>query len=241
MSDATAALLEGSLLQAIQLWGHKYDPGNIWNVDRVKYDYLVWHHLVAIEWSHGRYVSVVELAHLNGASGRGGGSPWYEESARYKGRLWDAFLEAKPLMAPFFTDHSEIRFYDLDFKDFTELKAYFHKYDEKSESAVKFVAPEVFSEHHFEEGKPALSRKAFTEAVLNYLLTDWMYHEQGQTCQTFARDLWEFLTGQKPDDQGGLAHLVGSFSNGEQPERFNGPTASSMMLAPVRELLQGGR
>jgi len=66
-------------------------------------DKLVYHSALMIEWSHGKYCSIIELAYLNGSAGWGGRSNWHEDA--FTADPGPKLLQCLPnvLIAPWYT------------------------------------------------------------------------------------------------------------------------------------------
>merc|ERR1711957_862747 len=62
------------LMQKVAVVAHRYALGK--GKQESNRDRLTWHTLVVVEWDHGKNVTVIELANLNGVGGRRGKSNW---------------------------------------------------------------------------------------------------------------------------------------------------------------------
>lgn len=58
------------------VFSHRYARGA---KPETRKDKLTYHSAVLLEWSHGKFCTVVELATLNGVGGRAGKANWYDD------------------------------------------------------------------------------------------------------------------------------------------------------------------
>merc|ERR1711879_516973 len=153
-----------------------------------------------------------ELAYLNGVSGYGGKSNWYEDRDDDRPWLLEAMEKVPGMMQPWNDKKSELRSYDIPSKNYDEFEAFLHKYDETSGLEWK---KQRFRELH--NGNALISsrkvrlgfnkRSDLQEALLNYNGKSNAYNAGNplkpvQMCQTFSADLFSYLTG----------HLTGVYS-----------------------------
>merc|ERR1711879_706045 len=75
-------------VRTIHLFAHRYPVLKETLTDR-----NTWHTGLFLEWSHGRYGTVVELAFLNGCGGYGGKSNWTVDKLSPVTQLYDAMAD----------------------------------------------------------------------------------------------------------------------------------------------------
>lgn len=167
-------------------------------------DRQTWHAGVVVEWTHGEYTTLIELAYLNGCSGYNGRSNWCKDKLETPTKL-DQAMPAS-MKAPWDCGKSEIRIYDMKLKDQKELRAYLHEWSAENSAAgklpqeeVRFVEPVIFG-----SGDVRIRRCTPAQLmgfILNYIHRAWAYIEwepkRASNCQTFAADLFSFLTGKR--------------------------------------------
>lgn len=140
-------------------------------------DYLTYHAGVLVEWDHGRFATVFELAWLNGLGGYGGKSNWYSDRDTKRPSLYAAMPHAMKM--PWHTDRAEIRILDIEPKNKNEFRAYLDKYSTGTEK--RFVSPDVDR-----SGAVRLSNRSQADLmryVLNYIQRDRRYTEESRNCQ----------------------------------------------------------
>jgi len=165
-------------------------------------DKLTWHTAVLLEWDHQQFVTVVELAWLNGIGGYGGMSNWYDDKDNKSGTgLFKALPQS--LIAPWNSKMSELRMNDVQARTVEEFGAYVKKYSDSADVPLpqekqRFLEPEFPW-----KGKSANvwllrnTRSDIARYLVNYVRADGSYDELRRNCQTFAADLFTFLTGVK--------------------------------------------
>lgn len=150
-------------------------------------DRITYHTGVLIEWDHGQFTTIIELAWLRGMGGFAGNSSWCEDSFTGKRtKMYEAMPDC--LKAPWDTHRSEIRMIDHQSKTLEEFKAYMKKYEGK-----RYVHPEIKA-----SGDVRLTYRSLADLAQycnSYSLRDTTYAEAGRNCQTFAVDFFTFLTG----------------------------------------------
>lgn len=165
-------------------------------------DKLTWHTAVLLEWDHERFLTLVELATLNGISGRRGMSNWYHDKDDKSGTgLFKALPQS--LIAPFDASMSELRVNDVQAKTVEEFGAYLKKYSNLADVLLprdkqRFLKP-VFPWKN-KSAEVRLYRNTHSDIaryLVNYVQADGAYDELRRNCQTFAADLFTFLTGVK--------------------------------------------
>jgi len=159
-------------------------------------DRLTWHVIVLIEWSHGLFASVAELAWWNGLGGLHGRSNWCRDKLNATPALYAVMPDC--MKAPWQTHRAELRLIDVAARDKAEFEAYLHEYSEKGGLPVgeqRFFEPRLV-----QSGDVRLSNRSpvnIMRGMLNYIGHDSSYNEAMRNCQTFAADFFAFLTGLK--------------------------------------------
>jgi len=163
-------------------------------------DQQTWHTGVIIEWSHGAFVTLCELAWLNGCGGYWGKSNWVEDKLETPTQLYVKMLDS--MKCPWDIKKSEIRVLDMPCKSIEDFRAYLHKYSEAGElpfDEQRFLKPIVFDslDIRIHDVTPA----ALATYLLNYIyeLPDYVELQPSgaSNCQTFAADLFSFLSGKR--------------------------------------------
>eukprot|EP00439_Symbiodinium_sp_Y106_P084811 s558_g26.t1 len=137
-------------------------------------DLQTWHVAVALEWSHGQFSTLVELAWLNGIGGYGGKSNWVAD-------------KLEPV-------RSEIRMIDMPITSKEQLEQYLRRYSEDGglpRNEWRFKAPRIYasSEVRLRLRSPA----HIAGYLLNYISRVAEYDTLRKNCQTFATDFFAFL------------------------------------------------
>lgn len=102
-------------------------------------DYLTYHSVCLLEWDHGQYCTVVEMAFLNGIGGYKGKSNWYDDlNAQPMTQLYQTLPAC--MVSPWCVTKAEIRCYDIKAKTVEEFLQYVDKY---KGSEQRFVDPTV--------------------------------------------------------------------------------------------------
>ena len=151
-------------------------------------DRLTYHTGVLLEWDHGRFCSVVELAWMGGLGGYGGKSNWYED--RDEGRT--ALYSAMPpeLKLPWNSRMAELRLLDVKARDLGEFEQYLARHTGPTR---RFLDPTIV-----ESAPCRLSHRTHDDVVrylLNYVQNTTHYDEKSRNCQTFACDFFALLSG----------------------------------------------
>ncbi|CAE8613899.1 unnamed protein product [Polarella glacialis] len=159
-------------------------------------DRQTWHTGVLIEWSHGEYTTLIELAWLNGISGYAGKSNWVPDKLESVTELYQGMSPS--MVLPWKAKRSEIRVLDMPMSGIEEFKEFLHKYSEKGDlpkSQWRFLEPKVYA------SGPVRLRLCTLPQVAGYLLSYCKrassYDTLSANCQTFAADLYAFLAGAK--------------------------------------------
>jgi len=163
-------------------------------------DKNIYHAAILIEWSHGMYTTLCELAFLNGCSGYNGRSNWCLDKLETPTQL-DVAMPAS-MKAPWDCSKSEIRMYDMPFKNQEDLRLYLSEWSAgggHTKQETRFVEPAIY-----ESGDVRLrlcTPAQLAGFMINYIHRASQYIEWETTgasnCQTFAADLFSFLTGNK--------------------------------------------
>lgn len=159
-------------------------------------DSITWHSFLMVEWSHGQFTTVVELAYVNGVGGYSGKANWVEDKLAEETVLKKTLPDA--MVLPWETDRSEIRMYDLAAKNKQEFDEYVNKYSDKSGIPLlsqRFVEPTV--NHSAPLKMQKCTPADLVTFALNYIQRLPSYSEVNHNCQTFAADYFMFLTGSR--------------------------------------------
>jgi len=178
--------VEHAVCQNIHMISHRYAVKHESPKDLVTY-----HSICVLEWEHGRYVTIVEVAFLNGIGGYKGRSNWYEDRDDPGGSL--LYLNMKPeMIQPWRTNSAEIRCYDVEATSIHEVMGYIERHRGKDK---RFVDPKLSFSH---QARLTFRTKAhIAQYLLNYISRDSTYGELRRNCQTFAADLCSFIAGKK--------------------------------------------
>lgn len=173
---------------AAHLFAHRYalGPGKV----ESNRDLLTYHSAVLLEWDHGRYTTVVELATVNGVGGRRGKSNWYHDRDEESPAMYRAM--PAQLVAPFRWELAEIRANDVEARSIDEFKDFINQYVGMDK---RFLDP------HFPLSGPVrLSYRSQDDVMrflMNYMARDRRYTEEFRNCQAFAADFYGFVCGKK--------------------------------------------
>lgn len=160
------------------------------------HDRQVWHTALALEWSHGLFMTTVELAFLDGCSAIGGKADWVEDKTAAEPIIKTTFWPG--MLKPYNSGMSEIRMMDVPARDRKEFEAFIEKYTGKDGLPLaeqRFLEPTCYA-------TGTLKMRRCTPADLftychNYIGRVPAYMGILQNCQTFAVDLYAFLTGSR--------------------------------------------
>mmetsp|Transcript_61857 Transcript_61857/g.102715 ORF Transcript_61857/g.102715 Transcript_61857/m.102715 type:complete len:253 (-) Transcript_61857:247-1005(-) len=155
-------------------------------------DKLTWHTGLLMEWSHGLFTTVFELAWYNGLSGYAGKSNWVRDKESRPTALYTAMPDG--MKAPWREDLCELRATDHPAHSVEEFSAYLDEYT-GTRPTDRFLDPSIVSSHDV-----CLSLRGLADVMqymINYAGADRSYHEESRNCQTFSADFLGFLIGQK--------------------------------------------
>jgi len=172
----------------VHMFSHRYAMG-LHKKENPK-DRFTYHTAVLLEWDHQQYCTVVELALLNGMSGYGGKSNWFDDKNSTLPGLYRAI--PKRMVAPWTWEYAEIRCQDVEAKNLLEFKKFIWKYTGHEH---RFVDPKFTHSHDVRLS--FRSKDHITRYLLNYIGRDRRYSEVFRNCQTFSADLYGFLAGKK--------------------------------------------
>lgn len=175
------------ICQKVHMFAHRYAVGNKKESPK---DKLTYHGAVLLEWDHGQYCTVVELALFNGLSGYAGKCSWYDDKDDNIPALYKAFPPC--MISPWNTTHSEIRCLDVTARNLDEFKEFIAKY---TGPKLRFLDPQYT--HSNDVRLCYRSKKDIARYLLNYIGRSRQYSELSFNCQTFAADLYGLLAGKK--------------------------------------------
>jgi len=185
--ELTKTLSQEHFCTHIHMFSHRYAVGR----RETTRDRMTYHSVCVLEWNHGRYCSVIELAYLNGV-GCHGKSNFYDDRNAKVSKLFAAF--PPELIQPALFHRAEIRCYDVEARNIDEFKDYVSKYS-KDDEHRRFVDPEFTFSH---PARLSMRSKAqIARYLINYITRDTDYEQLKRNCQTFAADLCGFLAGKK--------------------------------------------
>ena len=145
------------------------------------------HSVVVVEWSHGRYVSLVELGNRHRLGCNRGKLNWlHGVEAETLGLLPTSML------CPWVQSRAEARCTDVPFATVDAFLAYV---DAHTGPGKKFLAPVI-------QCSSAVrivynTKEDIARFVVNYMARDHRYHKTLRNCQYFAGDLFGFICGKK--------------------------------------------
>lgn len=159
-------------------------------------DRLIWHGAVLVEWSHGLFCSVVELAWLNGLGGYMGRCNWCRDKLEVPNKLFASMPST--MKAPWQQHLAEIRVIDVPAKNLQEFQAFLHEFSGSGDLPIaeqRFFDPFVAY-----TGKVHTQHRSVADILqylLNYAAKNPQYEEARRNCQTFASDFFTLLTGEE--------------------------------------------
>merc|ERR1712039_341342 len=159
-------------------------------------DKNTWHTAVILEWSHQEFITVCELAWLNGCGGYGGKANWVRDKLEPSTELFGAMHDG--MKQPWDNKRSEIRTYDMPLKNKAAFEAYLNEFSQGK--GCKFEEARFLNWHIYRDGHCRIRRctaSALAGYLLNFIDRAKVYHELKANCQTFACDLYAFLAGEK--------------------------------------------
>jgi PPPDE putative peptidase domain. len=170
----------------VHMISHRYATG-----DNVQIrDRLAYHSLALLEWDHGKYCTVVELAYLGGIGGYNGQANWVEDKLEPCNSLYKCL--PPEMIHPWKSNLSEIRVFDVQPKTLEEFMVYMNRHTGKYarflnvQVTVSLPVRLTFS-----------SREHIAQYLINYIRRGKTYSEIRRNCQTFAADFCAFLAGKK--------------------------------------------
>jgi hypothetical protein len=178
----------GSRAVRAHLFSHRYARGAA-HKETMK-ELNTYHSAVLLEWDHGLYTTVVELATLNGVSGRRGKSNWFHDKLEDRTALYRAM--AAHMVLPWRGELAEIRCSDVEARTLDEFKAYVEKY----------TGPQHrFLDVHYTHSQDVRiyhnAQEDVARYLLNYMGRDRRYTEAFRNCQAFAADFYGFMCAEK--------------------------------------------
>mmetsp|Transcript_4409 Transcript_4409/g.5115 ORF Transcript_4409/g.5115 Transcript_4409/m.5115 type:complete len:536 (+) Transcript_4409:150-1757(+) len=181
-SDALAAGKFPPNAVAAHFFGHRYAKAK-----ESPRDLLTYHTGVLLEWDHGKFTTVVELAYQYGMGGYGGKSNWIEDR---DAKPMPGLFAAMPgdLKAPWKTNRHEIRLIDHPAKNLREFEAFMKKYEGPK---GRFIDPQI--KYSGDVKISMRSQDAIMQFIVNYSVRDITYSEEFHNCQSFASDFFRFL------------------------------------------------
>lgn len=186
-SDVSAGLTVDSECTNIHMFTHRYArPRN--NGKETRKEKLTYHSCILLEWDHGEYLSIVELATLNGVGGRNGKANWYHDKLSDIPILYQSMPAC--MILPWKGEYAEIRVHDIEANNLDEFKKFVEKY---KNPMLRFVDP-----HFTYSNKVRISYRKKSDIqryLLNYIGRDMRYRQEFRNCQTFAADFYGFLAG----------------------------------------------
>lgn len=151
-------------------------------------DLLVYHGLVLMEWDHGQFTTVMELATLNGMGGRFGKTNWCHDRLEKRPLLYKRLPAC--MVLPWKSELAEIRCYDHQARNIEEFKQYLKQYEGPFGRFVDWVVHASY---------PVRLRHRTQADVMQYLCDyitrDRTYSEKFRHCQAFAADFLGFMAG----------------------------------------------
>mmetsp|Transcript_5994 Transcript_5994/g.7276 ORF Transcript_5994/g.7276 Transcript_5994/m.7276 type:complete len:396 (+) Transcript_5994:274-1461(+) len=170
-------------------WGHRYAK-----LVESRKDRLVYHTGVLIEWDHGQFTTLVELAWKHGIGGYGGKSNWVEDKMSGAPVLLQCFPAC--MIQPYHEEQSEIRMIDMPCKNKQEFVDYLRKYTGKE---LRFLNPKVKTSKNVKQ--EACTRADIARYLHNRIMWNSNYSEpttmppsSGHNCQTFAANFFGFMS-----------------------------------------------
>jgi hypothetical protein len=150
---------------------------------------VTYHGAILLEWSHGEFCTVVELATLNGVGGRQGKANWYSDKMAESPALYRAMPPT--MIMPWKGQFAEIRVHDVEARNLEEFKAFVDAY---TGPELRFLDPHVATV----SSPVRLHHRRQTDVqqyLLNYMGRDRRYRQEFRSCQTFAADFYGFMAG----------------------------------------------
>ena len=169
----------------VHYMGHRFAKGKgRWETAK---DKLIYHGLNVIEWDHGAYVTVVELAALNGHQRN---RALFHEDRDAEVPELIKYMHPN-MITPWRMEFSEFRVSDLPgVRNFAMFQEYVKKY---TGNEHRFIDP-----CYMASMKVRLQRcdeADLAQYLVNYMRRDTRYHLEHRNCQSAAADLAGFLAG----------------------------------------------
>lgn len=199
-------ITRNSNLEQITLYAHRYPAAQETIRDRQTY-----HAFLLAEWDHHEFVTVIELGFRHATGAGSGKSNWQEDKLEPQRKLSQQMEAVCPWMIrPWDGTTSEIRIVDMmkrsreEFEDF--LRHYGNKTDPENKLLFGSKSPLPLDQMRFVDCEKRNSGKLklrmcnpemLAGFLLNYVKRVWGYRLLQLNCQTFAADLFAFLTGDR--------------------------------------------
>lgn len=151
---------------------------------------LTYHAAVLLEWDHGKFCSVIELATLNGIGGRYGKSNWFPDKIDPRPIVYRHLPAC--MVGPWMGQFAEVRCADIKAKDVKEFKQYL---DDMTGADLRFLVPEIIDSQPIRISHN--SQDDIMRYLINYVSRDRDYTEEFRNCQSFAADFFGFICGKK--------------------------------------------
>eukprot|EP00927_Polykrikos_kofoidii_P044522 TRINITY_DN38463_c0_g1_i1.p1 TRINITY_DN38463_c0_g1~~TRINITY_DN38463_c0_g1_i1.p1 ORF type:complete len:513 (+),score=75.44 TRINITY_DN38463_c0_g1_i1:51-1541(+) len=156
-----------------------------------------WHAGILVEWSHGRFGTILELGFLNGIGGYCGRSNWVEDKREPQTRMDKGIPDC--MKAPWDEKRTELRITDVpQCKNRLGLEQWLAKYSDTSGRPRKehrFIEPVVYASAPLRIRRCGQAEMA--SFLLNYISRVDVYELMSVNCQTFAADAFAFFCGRK--------------------------------------------
>ena len=126
-SDLSDGRFDGMepICEKIHVFSHRYARPGKKGKETMK-EHQIYHGAILLEWSHKKYVTVVELATLNGVGGRRGKANWYDDKFDDFPELYKAM--PPEMITPWKGEFAELRVHDVPAKSMDEFWLYVKKY-----------------------------------------------------------------------------------------------------------------
>merc|ERR1740139_638211 len=114
-------VLRRANVTGVHVYAHRYPVENPTMTDGMR-----WHEMVLLEWDHGQFTTVIELAWLNGISGYSGKSNFVEDKLEPVTVL--STVLPKEMQLPWDNSKSEIRIIDMAATTKEEFEIFLNKW-----------------------------------------------------------------------------------------------------------------
>jgi hypothetical protein len=170
----------------VHMISHRYAVGD--NV-QVR-DRLTYHSFALLEWDHGKYCTVVELAYLGGLGGYTAKCNWLLDKNENPNSLYKSMPPA--MIHPWSDDFSEIRVTNVPASNLNDHLEFMKLHTGKNE---RFLDVRHTFSH---DVRLSFSCKEhIVRYLINYIERGKTYSEIRRNCQTFAADFCAFLAGKR--------------------------------------------